>query len=66
MERKADHSPKKRFESAIHDQISNNHLTVVSCVYEPLLQSGVHSLVDSYKKRREEKFSSCYLTWEFT
>ena len=37
----ADHSPKKRIESAIYNQILNNDLTVVSCVYEPLLQPGV-------------------------
>ena len=38
MECKGDHSPIKRTESAIHNQILNNDLTVVSCVYEPLLQ----------------------------
>ena len=42
MECKADHSPKERIESAIHNQILNNDLTV-SCVYEPLLQPGVLS-----------------------
>ena len=41
MECKADHSLKKRIESAI--QILNNDLTIVSCVYEPLLQPGVLS-----------------------
>ena len=41
MECKADHSPKKRTESAIHNQILNNDLTIVSCVCELLLQSGV-------------------------
>ena len=40
MECKADHSP-QRIESAINNQILNNDLTVVSCVYEPLLQPGV-------------------------
>ena len=44
MECKADHSPKKRFESVIHNQILYNNLTLVSCVYEPLLQPGVLSL----------------------
>ena len=50
MECKADHSPppaKKMTESAIHNQILNNDLTVVSCVYEPLLQPGVLSLHSS-------------------
>ena len=47
MECKADHSPKNRIESAIHNQILNNDLTVVSCVYEPLLKSGVLSLHSS-------------------
>ena len=45
MEHKADHSPKKRIESAI--KILNNDLTTVSCVYEPLLQPGVLSLHSS-------------------
>ena len=35
MECKTDHSPKKRIENAIHNQILNNDLTIVSCVYEP-------------------------------
>ena len=35
MECEADHSPKKRNERAIHNQILNNDLTIVSCVYEP-------------------------------
>ena len=39
MERKA----KKRTESAMHNQILSNDLTVVSCVYQPLLQPGVFS-----------------------
>ena len=55
MECKADHIPppppkkkqnqtnNKRFESAIQNQILNNDLAVVSCVYEPLLQPGVLS-----------------------
>ena len=47
MECKADHSPQKRIESAIYSQILNNDLTVVSCVYEPLLQPGVLSLHSS-------------------
>ena len=47
MECKADHSPKKRYENVIHDQILNNNLTVVSCVFEPLLQHGVLSLHSS-------------------
>ena len=37
MECKADYSPKKRIQSAI--KILND-LTIVSCVFEPLLQSG--------------------------
>ena len=41
MECEADHSPKKRIE------ILNNELTVVSCVYESLLQLGVLSLHSS-------------------
>ena len=44
MECQADHSPPIRTESAIYTQILNNDLTVVSCVYEPLLQPGVLSL----------------------
>ena len=47
MECKADHPPKKRIESAIRNQILNNNLTVVSCVYEPLLQRGVLPLHSS-------------------
>ena len=47
MECKADHSPKKRIESAIYTQILHNDLTVVSCVYEPLLQPGVLSFHSS-------------------
>ena len=47
MECKADHSPKKRIQSAIHKQILNNDLTIVSCVSEPLLQPGVLSLHSS-------------------
>ena len=51
MECKAHHSPpppkKKIIESAIHNQVVNNDLTVVSCVYEPLLQPGVLSLHSS-------------------
>ena len=39
MECKADHSPQK---SGI--KILNNDLTIVSCVYEPLLQPVVLSL----------------------
>ena len=39
----ADHSPKKITESAIHNQILNYDLTIVSCVYEPLLQPSVLS-----------------------
>ena len=38
---KADHSPKKTIKNGIHNQILNNDLTVVSYVYEPLLQLGV-------------------------
>ena len=45
MECKADHSPKKKMiKSAIHDQILNYDLTLVSCVYESSLQHGVLSL----------------------
>ena len=47
MECKADHSPPKKFENAIHNQILNSDLTVVSCVYESLLQPGVLSLHSS-------------------
>ena len=47
MECKVDHSPKKRTESAIYTIILNGDLTVVSCVYEPLLQPGVLSLHSS-------------------
>ena len=47
MECKADHSPQKSTESAIHSQILNNDLTIVSCVYEPLLQSGMLSWTSS-------------------
>ena len=48
MECKADHSPKKKtIDSAIYTQILNNDLTVVSCVYEPLLQPGMLSLHSS-------------------
>ena len=48
MECKADHStPQKRIESAIHNQNLNNDLTMVSCAYEPLLQSRVLSLHSS-------------------
>ena len=47
MECKADHSPKKGTESAIHNQILNNDLTIVSCVYGPLLRPGVLSLHSS-------------------
>ena len=43
MESKADHSPTKRIENAIHNQILNNDLIIVSCVYEPSLQPGVLS-----------------------
>ena len=39
--------PKKRTESAIHNQILNNDLTIVSCVYEPLSQPGELSLNSS-------------------
>ena len=46
MECKADHSPKKGLK-AIHSQMLNNDLTVVSCVYEPLLQPSVLSLHSS-------------------
>ena len=45
MEHKAD--PQKRIESAIHNQILNNDLTIVCCVYEPLLQPGELSLHSS-------------------
>ena len=38
MECKANHSPKKRIEGAIYSQLLNNDLTVVFCVYKPLLQ----------------------------
>ena len=38
MECKADHSPKKRIESAI--KILNKDLAKVPCVYEPLLQKA--------------------------
>ena len=47
MECKADHSLKKMIESAIHNQILNYDLTIVSCVYELLLQPGVLSLHSS-------------------
>ena len=52
MECKADHSFKKKekttkIESAIHNQILNYNLAIVSCVYEPLLQPGVLSLHSS-------------------
>ena len=47
MKHKADHSPQKRIESAIHNQFLNNDLTIASCVYEPLLQSGELSLHSS-------------------
>ena len=47
MECNADHSLKKRIESAVYNQILNNDLTAVSCVYEPLLQPGVLSLHSS-------------------
>ena len=38
MEHKSDHSLQTGIESAIHNQILNNDLTIVSCVYDPLLQ----------------------------
>ena len=44
MECEADHSLKKMIESAIHIEILNYDLIIVSCVYEPLLQPGVLSL----------------------
>ena len=44
MECKADHSPKNMTENAIHNQTLNYGLTIVSSVYEPLLQPGVLSL----------------------
>ena len=44
IKHKADHSPQKRIESAIHNQILNYDLTIVSSVYEPLLQPGESSL----------------------
>ena len=47
MECKADNSPNKMTESAIHNQILNYGLVIVSCVYEPLLQPGVLSLHSS-------------------
>ena len=47
MECKADHSPKKRIESVIHNQILNNGLTVVSSVYEPFIQLDVLPLHSS-------------------
>ena len=47
MECKADHSLKKRIESAIYNQILNNDLTVASCVNEPLLQLGMFLLHSS-------------------
>ena len=50
MECKADHSLKKKIESAIHNQILNYDLTIVSCVYEPLLHPGVLSLHSSQTK----------------
>ena len=37
----------KRTESAIHNLILNNDRTIVSCVYEPLLQPSVLSLHSS-------------------
>ena len=37
----------KWIESAIYTQNLNNDLTVVSCIYEPLLQPGVFSLHSS-------------------
>ena len=44
----ADHSLKKiMIKSAIHNQILNYDLTIVSCVYESLLQTGVLSLHSS-------------------
>ena len=45
--KQVDHSPQKRIESTIHNQILNNDLTAVSCFYEPLLQPGVLSLDSS-------------------
>ena len=47
MECKADRLSKKRTESAIHNQILNNYLTIVSCVDKPLLKFGVFSLHSS-------------------
>ena len=47
MECKADHSPKNIIESAIHNQNLNYDLTIISCVYEPLLQPDVLSLHSS-------------------
>ena len=45
MERKDDHLPPKRIESAIHKQILNDDLTIVSCVYEPLLQADEFAFI---------------------
>ena len=47
MECKADHSPKKGLKVPSITKFLNNYLTIVSCVYEPLLQSGVLSLHSS-------------------
>ena len=42
MECKANHSLKKKMiGSVIHNQILNYELTIVSCVYESLLQPGM-------------------------